>query len=139
MNSSSSPRRRAALWLAAMGTLALSAVGSAVLAQTDSSLPPTASPSAADSPLIPAEPIAAEGQIPMKNLLQVMRDGGPLMIPIGLCSVILLVFVFERSILRDEYVLYLFPLLQLRLSPYSFGRVRHRTESNLQDYVLFVR
>jgi biopolymer transport protein ExbB len=34
----------------------------------------------------------------MKNLLQVMRDGGPLMIPIGLCSVILLVFVFERLV-----------------------------------------
>ncbi len=34
----------------------------------------------------------------MKNLLQVMRDGGPLMIPIGMCSVILLVFVLERLI-----------------------------------------
>jgi biopolymer transport protein ExbB len=98
MNSSSFPRRRAALWLVLMGLLALSNVGSAVFGQTESSLPPTASPPAALSPLIPAEPVAEEAQIPMKNLLQVLRDGGPLMIPIGLCSVILLVFVFERSI-----------------------------------------
>ncbi len=36
--------------------------------------------------------------IPTKNLLQVIRDGGPLMLPIGVCSFILLVFVFERTI-----------------------------------------
>lgn len=44
------------------------------------------------------EPVLDNGRIPMKNLLQVLRDGGPLMWPIGVCSVILLVFVFERSI-----------------------------------------
>lgn len=36
--------------------------------------------------------------IPTKNLLQVIRDGGTLMIPIGICSFILGVFVFERAI-----------------------------------------
>jgi biopolymer transport protein ExbB len=45
-----------------------------------------------------AIPLIKEGQIPIKNLLDVMRDGGPLMIPIGFCSFILLVFVFERAI-----------------------------------------
>ncbi len=46
-----------------------------------------------------AEQGAAEDlQIPTKNLLDVMYDGGPLMIPIGLCSFVLLVFVFERFI-----------------------------------------
>jgi biopolymer transport protein ExbB len=45
-----------------------------------------------------AEPVASENPIPTKNLLQVLRDGGPLMIPIGICSFILFVFVFERSI-----------------------------------------
>ena len=41
----------------------------------------------------------APGQpIPTQNMLQVIRDGGPLMIPIGICSFILMVFVFERSI-----------------------------------------
>jgi biopolymer transport protein ExbB len=36
--------------------------------------------------------------IPTKSLLAVVREGGLLMIPIGLCSFVLLVFVFERSI-----------------------------------------
>jgi biopolymer transport protein ExbB len=39
-----------------------------------------------------------ENPIPTQNLLQVIHDGGPLMIPIGICSFILMVFVFERSI-----------------------------------------
>lgn len=46
----------------------------------------------------PSLPVADEGVIPTKNLLEVLRDGGPLMIPIGVCSFVLLVFVFERSI-----------------------------------------
>jgi biopolymer transport protein ExbB len=53
------------------------------------------------APAVRAEPPArldGDGMIPTKNLLQVIRDGGPLMIPIGLCSFILLVFAFERSI-----------------------------------------
>lgn len=33
-----------------------------------------------------------------KNLLEIVRDGGPLMIPIGICSFLLLVFTFERCI-----------------------------------------
>lgn len=33
-----------------------------------------------------------------KSLLAVMQSGGPLMIPLGVCSVVLLVFVFERLI-----------------------------------------
>jgi biopolymer transport protein ExbB len=36
--------------------------------------------------------------IPTRNLLQVLRDGGILMIPIGVCSFVLCVFVFERAI-----------------------------------------
>lgn len=45
-----------------------------------------------------ATPAIDEIAIPTKNLLQVIRDGGPLMLPIGVCSFILLVFVFERAI-----------------------------------------
>lgn len=33
-----------------------------------------------------------------KSLLAVLRSGGPLMIPLGICSFVLLVFVFERLI-----------------------------------------
>lgn len=53
------------------------------------------SPAAAQSP---AEEAAAEGTIPTRNLLGVMYDGGPLMYPIGLCSFVLMIFVFERLI-----------------------------------------
>lgn len=48
----------------------------------------------------PAPHVAGDDDspIPTKNLLAVIHDGGPLMIPIGLCSIILFMFVFERSI-----------------------------------------
>jgi biopolymer transport protein ExbB len=45
-----------------------------------------------------AAPLVEEIPIPTKNLLAVIRDGGPLMLPIGFCSFVLLVFVFERAI-----------------------------------------
>lgn len=45
-----------------------------------------------------AKPLASQSPIPTKNMLQVIRDGGSLMIPIVVCSFVLLVFVFERSI-----------------------------------------
>lgn len=41
---------------------------------------------------------SAEPAIPTKSLLAVIREGGVLMVPIGLCSFVLVVFVFERSI-----------------------------------------
>jgi len=45
-----------------------------------------------------AAPLAEEEPIPTKDLLSIVREGGPLMIPIGLCSLILVAFVFERTI-----------------------------------------
>ncbi len=33
-----------------------------------------------------------------RRLLEIIRSGGPLMVPIGVCSIILLIFVFERAI-----------------------------------------
>jgi biopolymer transport protein ExbB len=41
---------------------------------------------------------SAGGVVRAKSLLKVIRDGGPLMIPIGICSFVLLVFVFERAV-----------------------------------------
>lgn len=55
-----------------------------------------AEPSAA--PEEQAEPANSGPAIETQNLLKVIRDGGPLMIPIGICSFVLLVFVFERAI-----------------------------------------
>jgi biopolymer transport protein ExbB len=65
---------------------------------------PQNSASAAETTLLPAEspplaePAAPPSTIPTKNLLQVARDGGPMMFPLGLSSFLLLVFVFERLI-----------------------------------------
>ena len=41
---------------------------------------------------------AATNQIASKRLIEMIRSGGPLMVPIGICSFILLVFVFERAV-----------------------------------------
>ncbi len=46
----------------------------------------------------PAAGEASDASIPTKSLLGVVRDGGLLMIPIAVCSFILLVFVFERAV-----------------------------------------
>ncbi len=45
-----------------------------------------------------AAPVSAEEPIPMRDLWTIIQDGGPLMIPIAACSLILLAFVFERAI-----------------------------------------
>lgn len=45
-----------------------------------------------------AEETENKQTIDTRNLLQVVRDGGVLMIPIGVCSFVLLVFVFERAV-----------------------------------------
>ena len=45
------------------------------------------------------EAAAGENQIvESRRLLEVIRNGGPLMIPIGVCSFLLLVFAFERFV-----------------------------------------
>lgn len=46
----------------------------------------------------PALPAVGEKAVATRTLLDVFRSGGPLMIPIGICSVALLVFVFERLV-----------------------------------------
>lgn len=56
------------------------------------------SPPAEISPDQNVAPLMAENPIPTKNLLQVIRDGGPMMVPIAVCSVLLLVFAFERAV-----------------------------------------
>jgi biopolymer transport protein ExbB len=45
-----------------------------------------------------AAPVADEAPISATNVLELLRNGGPLMIPIAICSFALLVFVFERAI-----------------------------------------
>jgi len=55
----------------------------------------TGTPAATDDLTTPA---IQGGSIPTKNLLGIMREGGVLMYPIGVCSVVVLVCVFERLI-----------------------------------------
>jgi len=43
-------------------------------------------------------PVAKEAPIPTQNLWSIVKDGGPLMIPIAVCSLILVAVVFERLI-----------------------------------------
>lgn len=67
-------------------------------AQTADAQNPTAAPSApsaADVKIPAAEPQV--DAIPHRNLLTMIRDGGPLMIPIIGSSFLLVVFVFERA------------------------------------------
>lgn len=45
-----------------------------------------------------ASPVADEAPIPTEDLWDIIRDGGLLMIPIGICSLVLLTLVFERTI-----------------------------------------
>ena len=43
-------------------------------------------------------PLATEQPIPTQNLWSIIKDGGVLMIPIVVCSLILMAFVFERTV-----------------------------------------
>src|SRR5690606_27043137 len=70
-----------------------------VLTSTASAQESPATPAADAAPAANAAEPAGEPMIPTKNLLQVLRDGGPLMIPIVGCSMVLLVFVFERLVM----------------------------------------
>ena len=66
------------------------------LAQSpDGSTPVTArasGPGDRITPVVKAEPI------PTQNLWDIVRDGGPLMVPIAFCSLVLVAFVFERTV-----------------------------------------
>lgn len=81
-----------------IATLAVVSVAVTVQAQQPTDQQSDGAVAVPDQPPTVAEPVVYENPIPTKNLLQVFHDGGLLMIPIGLCSFILLVFVFERSI-----------------------------------------
>lgn len=70
------------------------APGGAALAQADTE---AASDATAASPG-PTAPVSATDLIPQRNLMQILKAGGILMIPIIFCSFIMLVFVFERAI-----------------------------------------
>ena len=72
------------------------ALAAEVLAQGGSAAEPE--PVASSQGLAPGEPVADRDPIPTKDMWSIVKGGGPLMIPIGLCSFLLVAFVFERTI-----------------------------------------
>ena len=84
-------------WMSVLLVL-YSAVMVTAAARAQSEPGPSSTQGAAAGDAVPAEPVVKEDPIPTKNLLAVLRDGGPLMVPLGLCSFLLCAFVFERAI-----------------------------------------
>jgi len=88
-------------WLlrSAFALLLLSLSMTLLLAQEPALPAAAASSGTEDVSDLPADGAKGEGKIVQaKTLLQILRDGGPLMIPIGICSIVLMVFVFERGL-----------------------------------------
>jgi biopolymer transport protein ExbB len=91
-------------WMSAGGeTPRFSSAGpDAYVAQSPGGGPVLGAPAGGSSPpaqLTDDEPAGeASGQIPVRNLFQILNQGGVLMYAIALCSIVLMVFVFERSI-----------------------------------------
>lgn len=87
---------------------------------------------APDVALAQAAEGAADGEmIPSKNLLTVLRSGGPLMIPIVGCSVVLLVFVFERLIMLRRPRVIPGPFVKRFLEQLSEGQLDRETALSL--------
>jgi biopolymer transport protein ExbB len=89
-------RERSCAWRISLAILVGLCWFPAILpAQVNPSAPSDAGQAAVDQAVAP---LMNETPIPTKNLLEVIRDGGPMMLPIAVCSFLLLVFVFERAI-----------------------------------------
>ena len=97
------PRLRTYSWLAtALIASVITSFGSAAHAQLDGESPPTIPVEVgADAATLAGESETATDAVPVapsRNLLTIIKNGGPLMIPIVFCSIILFLFVFERTI-----------------------------------------
>ncbi len=85
-------------WMASSG-VTLFAQDHDARPQTGFELPTADVQAAGDRADQQAGDTASSQVIGNRNLFDIIRSGGPLMIPIGICSFILLVFVFERLIM----------------------------------------
>lgn len=86
------------LWLAVLGGAHLPGAESAPATPAATETPATPDPAAVPVATPAPEPSLTQSLIPTKNLLQAVRDGGLMMIPLAACSFLLLVFIFERFI-----------------------------------------
>ncbi len=96
-----SPTSQALLLAAALVIVAAFVAPARLSAQFNGQPAPAVAPSdaqrAAEEVAVAAQ-AAKENSVPTNNLLKMYMDGGVLMHPIAVCSVILLIFVFERAI-----------------------------------------
>jgi biopolymer transport protein ExbB len=83
-------------WLAVALLAATSLDGRPASAQAPASPDGISSEAAAADGKV--EPALKEAPIPTRNMWEIIVEGGPLMIPIGICSLILLSVTFERTI-----------------------------------------
>lgn len=91
------PARRAArqsivaMWCACLAILSVVEARAAA-----ENAPPPGSPAGGAAQTTPL--LDEDETIPTRNLWQIIVNGGPLMVPIGLCSLVLVAFVLERLI-----------------------------------------
>ncbi|MCA9148435.1 MAG: MotA/TolQ/ExbB proton channel family protein [Planctomycetales bacterium] len=79
---------------------------SADVAAQDGNQPPVGAETSGWSTQASTTPTADTPPSGSRNLLQVIRDGGPILLPIGACSIVLCIFVLERTIsLRTSRVI----------------------------------
>jgi len=90
---SSAPWRRAGVAAALIGLLAAALPA---LAQDDDAEDDAAATDGVSHGSAP--PLSDTDLIPQRNLFQIIKAGGPVMVPIFGCSFVMLVFVFERAI-----------------------------------------
>ena len=89
-------RTWAAGWLAGLVLATLSPLVDPAVAQSAGA--PGQEAAGTAGPAVRTEPVASEDPIPTQDLWSIIRDGGPLMIPIAVCSLILVALIFERTI-----------------------------------------
>ncbi len=86
-------RIRTAWLLVAVALFGIWAVAQDLPAQNEAGPPPTEAARSEGAVV----PVAEEEPIPTKDLWSIIVQGGPMMIPIGIASLILVAFVFERT------------------------------------------
>jgi biopolymer transport protein ExbB len=132
MNVNQSPKLRIKV-VAFIALLALVLAASTTLAQTgsDASSGFEVQPTATESALSQAE--SAAPLQPQRRLTDIIRSGGPLMIPIGLCSFLLVVFVFERVISLRRQRIIPAPFTRKFLTQLNEGELTQETATAICD------
>ncbi len=99
MSIAGSRSRQTIVWLAAAGLIGSWSLVTPAFGESGIAAAPQQAGSGAASPTPEsAQPLSDEAPIPTENMWSIIRSGGYLMIPLGICSFILVAFVLERAI-----------------------------------------